>query len=278
MKNWKQFTFFVILVIACYQLLYFLSDMFLLDYINKYSWNLNFIQGTLNFFSIYLPYVFVSRIFRNTNQEKEYKNDWTSTSWIEAGFRGAVTDNIAGNTTKGGPTWGDFVAIPAAAATVHFLPKNAFGTVGASAVYNVTRDWVNDAVNAPPYNGRPIFEIEYGSTAPATKADKSGNGYTDGTNYCWYFSLFRRPLKERTDTAFHLEQFANPNATPLSDNVRLRLNANNLDTLEKSTLLDILSGNLPPESGKVMINGHDIYSLPPRFIRNLSAMVKDDVL
>lgn len=32
----------------------------------------------------------------------------------------------------------------------------------------------------------------------------------------------------------------------------------------KSTLLDILSGNLPPESGKVMINGHDIYSLPPR--------------
>lgn len=40
---------------------------------------------------------------------------------------------------------------------VHFLPKNAFGTVGASAVYNVTRDWVNDAVNVPPYNGRPIF-------------------------------------------------------------------------------------------------------------------------
>ncbi|HFB2470441.1 hypothetical protein [Neisseria gonorrhoeae] len=75
MKNWKQFTSFVILVIACYQVLYSLSDMFLLDYINKYSWNLNFIQGTLNFFSIYLPYVFVSRIFRNTNQEKEYKND-----------------------------------------------------------------------------------------------------------------------------------------------------------------------------------------------------------
>ncbi|ENY0122037.1 hypothetical protein BTQ41_000244 [Neisseria gonorrhoeae] len=75
MKNWKQFTSFVILVIACYQLLYSLSDMFLLDYINKYSWNLNFIQGTLNFFLIYLPYVFVSRIFRNTNQEKEYKND-----------------------------------------------------------------------------------------------------------------------------------------------------------------------------------------------------------
>lgn len=75
---------------------------------------------------------------------------------------GAVTDNIAGNvanaaTTKGGSTWEDFVAIPVAAAIVHFLPKNAFGTVGASAVYNVTRDWVNDAVNVPPYNGRPIF-------------------------------------------------------------------------------------------------------------------------
>ncbi|MGI3294805.1 hypothetical protein ACRPFF_01590 [Neisseria sp. SLRRB23] len=82
------------------------------------------------------------------------------------------------------PHGGDFVAILAAAAIVHFLPKNAFGTVGASAVCNVTRDWINDAVNVPPYNGRPIFEIEHGSTAPATKADKSGNGYTDGTNYC----------------------------------------------------------------------------------------------
>lgn len=44
----------------------------------------------------------------------------------------------------------------------------------------------------------------------------------------------------------------------------------------KSILLDILSGNLPPESGEVMINGHDIYSLPPRFIRDLSAMVRQD--
>ncbi|HFC3367405.1 TPA: hypothetical protein ACFIYB_000348 [Neisseria gonorrhoeae] len=55
---------------------------------------------------------------------------------------------------------------------------------GANGVYNLTRDWVNDAVNAPPYNGRPIFEIEHGLTAPATKADKSGNGYTDSTDYC----------------------------------------------------------------------------------------------
>lgn len=79
---------------------------------------------------------------------------------------------------------GDFVAIPAAAATVHFLPKNFSVLYGANGVYNLTRDWVNDAVNAPPYNGRPIFEIEHGLTAPATKADKSGNGYTDGTDYC----------------------------------------------------------------------------------------------
>lgn len=33
----------------------------------------------------------------------------------------------------------------------------------------MTRDWVNDAVNVPPYNGRPIFEIEHGSTAPQQK-------------------------------------------------------------------------------------------------------------
>lgn len=75
MNNWKQFIFFVILVIACYQFLYFLSDIFLLGYINKYSWNLNFIQGTLNFLSIFLPYVFVRRIFRKANQEKEDANN-----------------------------------------------------------------------------------------------------------------------------------------------------------------------------------------------------------
>ena len=55
MNNWKQFIFFVILVIACYQFLYFLSDMFLLGYINKYSWNLNFIQGLWIFFQYFFP-------------------------------------------------------------------------------------------------------------------------------------------------------------------------------------------------------------------------------
>ena len=47
----------------------------------------------------------------------------------------------------------------------------------------------------------------------------------------------------------------------------------------KSTLLDILCGNLKPESGRVLINGHDIYRLPPRFIRSISAVVRqNDVL
>lgn len=47
----------------------------------------------------------------------------------------------------------------------------------------------------------------------------------------------------------------------------------------KSTLLDVLCGNLKPESGKVLVNGHDIYRLPPRFIRSLGAVVRqNDVL
>lgn len=47
----------------------------------------------------------------------------------------------------------------------------------------------------------------------------------------------------------------------------------------KSTLLDILCGNLKPESGRVLVNGHDIYRLPPRFIRSLGALVRqNDVL
>ena len=47
----------------------------------------------------------------------------------------------------------------------------------------------------------------------------------------------------------------------------------------KSTLMNILIGNLTPESGKVLVNGHDIHKLSPRFIRGLSGTVtQDDVL
>lgn len=47
----------------------------------------------------------------------------------------------------------------------------------------------------------------------------------------------------------------------------------------KSTLMNILIGNLKPESGSVTVNGHDIHKLSPRFIRGLSGTVtQDDVL
>lgn len=47
----------------------------------------------------------------------------------------------------------------------------------------------------------------------------------------------------------------------------------------KSTLMNILSGSLKPESGKVLLGGHDIHTLPPAFIRQFSASVmQDDVL
>ncbi|WP_373700141.1 peptidase domain-containing ABC transporter [Neisseria dentiae] len=47
----------------------------------------------------------------------------------------------------------------------------------------------------------------------------------------------------------------------------------------KTTLMNILIGNLTPESGKVLVNGHDIHQLSPRFIRGLSGTVtQDDVL
>ena len=43
--------------------------------------------------------------------------------------------------------------------------------------------------------------------------------------------------------------------------------------------MNILIGNLIPESGKVLVNGHDIHKLSPRFIRGLSGTVtQDDVL
>ncbi len=47
----------------------------------------------------------------------------------------------------------------------------------------------------------------------------------------------------------------------------------------KTTLMNILIGNLTPESGKVLVNGHDVHQLSPRFIRGLSGTVtQDDVL
>lgn len=47
----------------------------------------------------------------------------------------------------------------------------------------------------------------------------------------------------------------------------------------KSTLIQILTGSLKPESGHVLLGGHDIHALPPAFIRKFSASVmQDDVL
>ena len=47
----------------------------------------------------------------------------------------------------------------------------------------------------------------------------------------------------------------------------------------KSTLVQMLSGNLKPTSGRILLGGHDIYALPPAFVRRYSAAVmQDDVL
>ena len=47
----------------------------------------------------------------------------------------------------------------------------------------------------------------------------------------------------------------------------------------KSTLIQILTGSLKPESGHVLLGGHDIHALPPAFIRKWSASVmQDDML
>lgn len=75
MYNWKHFIFFIVLVIAFYQALYFISDIFFIDYINKYGFSLNWIQGSLNFLSVCLPYILVKRMFKNHHTQKECKND-----------------------------------------------------------------------------------------------------------------------------------------------------------------------------------------------------------
>ena len=47
----------------------------------------------------------------------------------------------------------------------------------------------------------------------------------------------------------------------------------------KSTLMNILTGDLKPESGQVLLNGQDIHKTHPDFIRSLSGSVaQDDVL
>lgn len=108
---------------------------------------------------------------------------------VFGGNGSAVTNNVVGNianiaTSPGGPTWGDVLAIPAAAGVAWVAPKNAWGSAATVGTYNLIKNGTNDAINAPPYNGRPIFEIEHGLTKPASPQDRSGNNYTDGTNYC----------------------------------------------------------------------------------------------
>ncbi|WP_165091064.1 hypothetical protein [Neisseria yangbaofengii] len=106
---------------------------------------------------------------------------------VSGGNGTAVANNIVSNTaniatTREGLTWGDVLALPAAAGATYFLRGGTKQAAASAATYNLIRDWTNDAINAPPYNGRPIFEIEHGLTAPASTTDKSGNNY-DGTNY-----------------------------------------------------------------------------------------------
>ena len=47
----------------------------------------------------------------------------------------------------------------------------------------------------------------------------------------------------------------------------------------KSTLMQMLSGSLKPTSGRILLGGHDIYALPPAFVRRYcAAVMQDDVL
>lgn len=47
----------------------------------------------------------------------------------------------------------------------------------------------------------------------------------------------------------------------------------------KSTLIHILSGSLKPESGRVLVGGHDIAALPPEYVRrHCASVMQDDVL
>ncbi len=90
-----------------------------------------------------------------------------------------------------------------------------------------------------------IWKFHHRKSAPTVSqtGGKMERVSTSATGNCCHDCRPRRVHKagetfsaERADTA-HLERFANPNASPLSDDVRLRLNVNNLDTLEKGYLI-----------------------------------------
>lgn len=71
MHNWKHFILFIVLVILTYHILYFISDIFFIEYINKYDVSLNLIQGSLNFLSVCLPYILVKYISKNYHTKNE---------------------------------------------------------------------------------------------------------------------------------------------------------------------------------------------------------------
>ncbi|MRN38116.1 hypothetical protein CRG49_005325 [Neisseria sp. N95_16] len=89
--------------------------------------------------------------------------------------------NTANNLGEGKMTWGDITGTLATIAVGTFtIARTGNAPIGIAAG-GYTGGWVknvtNDAVNVPPYNGRPIFEIEHGLTEIPKSKDKSGNNY-----------------------------------------------------------------------------------------------------
>lgn len=94
-----------------------------------------------------------------------------------AAVRDDAISNVSSAAGEGRASWGALAGGLTSAAIIGATRANA---VVLTTVVPASRSYVHrkydEAVNAPPYNGRPIFEIEHGLTGPNSN-NKAGTDY-----------------------------------------------------------------------------------------------------
>lgn len=91
--------------------------------------------------------------------------------------RNDVISNVSSAVGEGRASWGTLVGGLTTASIVGVSRGNLYvSTMVAPAAGKYIGRKYDEAVNAPPYNGRPIFEIEHGLTGPSSN-NKAGTDY-----------------------------------------------------------------------------------------------------
>lgn len=91
--------------------------------------------------------------------------------------RDDAISNVSSAAGAGRASWGTLAGGLTSAGIIGLARGNPYvGITVASAANSYVEKKFDEAINAPPYNGRPIFEIEHGLTGPNSN-NKAGTDY-----------------------------------------------------------------------------------------------------